>query len=303
MNPSSSRVLKYIFSYELFLVLLACLLAGGALLLRAMDMEALRAMELLPVRVFFIAIAVNRVGGVIHDGIFNRDRLLLSVGIIMVLAGAGVNATMWYRGTVGLGSGEPLEGFEQVSHGIFAGEHAGVDMIVNSISGDVLLNTEESEVEILVEGGRRAVLRSGASKWLSYLDRVKVESVEAAPLFQIRTRQGSNVFSSFVKLGLHPIGTRDYFMVTSFPHRFYVSLTGSEDKPLRLVVTRGKLIIFDDAIALQEPVSVDDVAVRIPEVAGWASITVERYPGRIAMLAGSFMVLAGIGFILWRRYG
>lgn len=303
MIPSSSRTLKYIFSYELFLVMLACLLVGAALLLRAVGMEALRAMELLPVRVFFIAIAVNRAGGLVLDLLYNRGRLLLSAGIIVVLAGMCVNATMWYRGTAGLGAGEQMKGFEQVSRGIFAGELTGSDMIVNSISGDVLFNAEESEVEILVEGGRRAVLRPGASKWLSRLDRVKVESVEAAPLFQVRTRQGSNILSSFVKLDLHPIGTRDYFMVTPLPHRFYLSLTGSGDKPLRLVITRGRLIIFEDAIDLKETVSVDDISVSIPSLTGWASITVERYPGLAAMLAGTVMVVAGIGFILWRRYG
>ncbi len=303
MNPSSSSALKVLFSYELFFVLLACLLAGGALLLRAMDMEVLRAMELLPVKVFFIAIAVNRVGGVIHDGIFNRDRLLLSVGVIMVIAGAGVNSTMWYRGTAGLGSGEPLEGFEQVSHGIFAGQYGGGDIIINSISGDVLMRPEDSEVEIFGKGGARYFLHSGDSQWLGYIYRVRVESVEAAPLFQVRSPGGAEVFSSFVKLRLHPVGERDYFMVNPLPHRFYLSLTGKVDKPLRLVVTRGRLVLIDQGVALGEVVSVDDIEVRIPSVAGWASLTVEKQPGLIAMLAGFLMVLAGSAIVLWRRHG
>ncbi|MCK4911460.1 MAG: hypothetical protein KAR83_07445, partial [Thermodesulfovibrionales bacterium] len=233
----------------------------------------------------------------------NRPRLLLSVGVIMVIAGAGVNSAMWYRGTVGLGSGEPLEGFEQVSHGIFAGEHAGGGIIINSISGDVLMNPEDSEVEIFGEGGARYSLHSGDSQWQRYIYRVRVESVEAAPLFQVRSPQGAEVFSSFVKLRLHPVGERDYFMVTPLPHRFYLSLTADEDKPLRLVVTRGRLVLIDQGVALGEVISLDDIKVRIPSVTGWVRLTVEKQPGRIAMLAGLFMVAAGTAIVLWRRYG
>ncbi len=253
--------------------------------------------DLMPSKIFFVLLFLSRLIGFFTE-IFNKRKIaLVSAGILTVFCGFFLNYAYRFDGTARLGEGEILSGYDSLGKGILAKEK-NIPLVPGKIKGNILRLDKEGMVELYGEKNESAMFKVGQYKKWSSGDRVSVESIEPAPRFLVADKQGKELFSMFVKLKLYPPGNVDYFRVEELPYRFYVRLTGKEDKPFNLRILRGKLIVANKDIATGDEIEVEGLKVLLPEISKWADVRVSNYPGAKVIYAGFALIVIG-GIIMF----
>lgn len=296
------KAIVFLISYEFFA---AAALAGvlwSALAAAVLKLGPWAVMDLVPAKVFLGALLANRLLGLLVEVYKRRRTFLLTVGIISALCGLLLNYAYRFDGTAGPGEGEAFSRFEQVEKGPFGIKPYKGGIGIERISGDPLKLDEEAELKVSFAGDEGPfVLAPGQYRSLSPGLKLGVVSVEAAPRVEITDGLGNVLSSAFVKLKLYPVGSEEYFLMTPLPHRFYLSLTGDEEKPLRLKVLRGKLHLAGKDLALSEKVEFDGFYVSFPEVYRWAVVRVKYSPGDAFIYIGAALAVVGLIIVISRR--
>lgn len=285
------KTIRFIVSLEFFIYLLC----SGALWVLVfayyLKLGLWDAVNLMPSKVFLGILFLNRLIGFISE-IFGKKRMaLISTGILIALIGLFFNYAMRFEGIASLGETEGFSSYERQKKGLFAKPQR-VSITIKNISGNPLRLNEEGKAELSFEGKETVLLSSGQYKKFKGVS-VGLLTIEPAPRVLITDKAGQELYSIFVKLRLYPQGTTDYFTTPALPHRFYVSLTGREDKPFNLKVMRGKIVLSNKDISTAEEVEFEGFMISFQELSKWAEIKIKYYPGNLIILIGLVIGLIG----------
>jgi hypothetical protein len=246
---------------------------------------------LVPVQVFMALLFLNRFSGFFAEVRDKKRTALLSAGIVVALIGIVLNPVFSFDGLVGLGEGESFTEYGRSNKGLL-GEMPELSITVEKIEGMPLDLGKDSAVELRTGENEVITLRPGQSDRLSSVSVVRVLDVGAAPRYIIRKNSGDLLVSGSAMLKLYPKGHQDYFLADILPHRFYLSISGSEDKALHLKILRGKLVLADKDIA-EEQVVFDDLTISFPEIDKWVVLQVQHRPGMWIIYLGLAVALLG----------
>jgi uncharacterized protein YjeT (DUF2065 family) len=223
-----------------------------------------------------ITVKESNKGGLIK----NIGHVLLSAGILVVIAGFILNYAYRFEGIVDLGEGESLIDYDSIEKGPLS-KPTKFAIAVEKIEGDPLKSDKSKKVKVRPS---------------SLLSPLSITKVEPAPRFLITDKNGRELHSAFVKLNLNPPGREDYFRSPAVAHRFYLSLTGKPDKPFNIKIVRGKLIVENKEIAIGEEVEFEGLKISFPEISKRAEIKVSHYPGNKVIIIGIGVIGVGIVF-------
>jgi hypothetical protein len=122
--------------------------------------------------------------------------------------------------------------------------------------------------------------------------------------------------SAFVKLNVFPPGQRDFLTPQSFPYRVYLEIypdaelanggvvnhTMNLTRPLLVTsVYRGHLAVASGALRTGQPLALEGVSIRFPEVGVWGEFSCVRDLGVPLIFAGALMALAGLTLKIFTR--
>lgn len=292
-----TKATGYLASYEFAAAVAACIVLWGGLSVRFLKLGPLDTMGLWPVKIFLALLFLNRLAGFAFESTGKKHSAFLSAGILIVLSGVFYNYFFRFEGNAAVGEGEVLSDYETARKGPL-GRPPKLPLELLYVEGDPFSLDKESKAQFQIDGLNES-LTAGQKIRRSTALEVKVAEIQIAPMFRLFGPAKAEVFSSFVKLKLYPKGRLDYFTVRELPHRFYLSLTGNEEKPFKLKIMRGKLMLADWEIR-DDPVEFEDYGISFHSPLKWAEVEVKYNPGLVVVLAGGFMTALGamIMFIL-----
>lgn len=296
---SSSKTIRFLVSYEFLLSLLATFVLTVAALLFFYKFNFWAILNLVPSKVLIGLIFLNRVFGFLYELKDRKLYALFSMGILIIISGLIFNYAYRFKGIVSLGEGESFADFDLVERGPLS-KPPEFAITVEEIEGDPLKSDKPARVKL--RNGRKLIVLSpgrhvaGFSLLTPHFSLIKVDP---APRFLISDRAGRELHSAFVKLNLLPVGKEDYFRSPAVPHRFYVRLTGNEDKPFNIRICRGKLKITEKDMAVGEEMEFEGLKFSFSSVSKWGEIEISHYPGNKIVFTGIAVIIAGI--IIRRR--
>lgn len=162
-------------------------------------------------------------------------------------------------------------------------------------------------------GGAVRETRIDRPLWLSAATFLRVSGFGYALRYEILDREGRVIESAFVKLNVLPPGQRDSIAPQGLPHRVYVRLVqdpsgrgaaaAARSLDLRnpafaVHAYRGKVDLGERVIKLAEPIPLEELVLRIPEVRYWGEFTLLRDPGAPLVMLAFAIVLAGLALSL-----
>lgn len=294
------RLLVFFISYEFLLSLAASIVIWVGMAMYFLKIEPWDAVNIMPVKILLVLIFINRLLGLIYEGLKGKKTALLSVGLIVVLSGFFVNYLYRFEGVMHLGEGENFTAYENQKKGPFA-RSLDVPLVMERVEAEPFNLEKGAQAQIYdLMNKKNAVFGIGQyRKWNSGIS-VGVIGVDLAPRILIEDRE-QELFSAFFKVNLYPKGSVDFFTLIAPPFRFYLSLTGKHDKPFNLKILSGKLIAIDRDLSLGEKVKIDGLDISLAETAYWTKIHVKYYPGNMIIYLGLMCVLAGIVMIFVSR--
>lgn len=300
------KIIAFLISFEFFSYFLSAYLLLIAVIVYIYKLHVWDALNLMPSRVFIGLVLLNRVSSLFYELRKNKRYALVSTGIIIAVIGLLLNYLYRFEGAAGLGEGEVLQEYNSIEKGPLA-RIPKLHIAVEKIEGDILKFPDSAKITFLNEKEKPVILSPGGSKrWspsnvLFPAPHISVLRVEPAPRFLIRNRKGKELHSAFVKLSLDSMGKEDYFRSPALPHRFYMSLTGKDEKPFHLKITRGKLIIEKREIGISEDVEFEGFTISFPEMSKWVELEVKHYPGNMLALAGIVISMTGVALKIVKR--
>lgn len=291
------RALRFFISYELFFCLAACTALWCSLIIYFFKVGLWDVVDLLPTKIFLVLLFLNRLSGFFSEIYRRRKTALLTVGLLVVLSGFFLNYAYRFEGSVSLGEGERFSGYDRQEKGPLS-KPLEISFAVGKVEGNPLKLDKEAKAEIYNDNIKATLVPGQYKRWSSGI-RVGILGIELAPRVLITDKTGKLLHSTFVKLKLYPQGLQDYFLIGLLPHRFYVTLTGKDDKPFNLKILRGKLIVSNQDIAVGEEVEFDGLKASFPELARWVLINVRYYPGNSTIYIGIAIILIGSIVVLF----
>ncbi len=237
-------------------------------------------MDTVSFRFIVITIFLNRTGAFIY-GLRKGDRTaILSMGIILLIAGTVINYLYRFDGTIHIAEGEPFTGYEFFEKGLLGGERShSVSFREDMAQIDGISLTPLKRKRMDLFRGSSFILRG----------------IHRAPGFII-TSGDNELYSVIVKMDLSN-KRRDYLRTPVLPHRFYLE-GGAEQGIFRIIITRGKLIILDRIIRHGDVVEFEGLKLSFSELLRWADINVRHYPGDLLMYAGIVLSLFSFLFFM-----
>ena len=300
------KIIVFLISFEFFLYVLSAYILLIAGMVSFFKLQLWDAFSLIPSKVFMGLALLNRVSALLYELKKKKRNTLVSIGIIAAVIGLLLNSLYRFEGIAGLGEGENLSGYNSMARGPLAGIPK-LHIAVGAIEGDILKSPELLKVRLLNENEKPITLSPGNSaKWSSLkalfpAPNVSVLHAGPAPRFLIKNYKGKELHSAFVKLSLNPAGREDYFRSPALPHRFYMSMTGRDEKPFHLKIMRGKLIIEKKEIGIGQDVEFEGFTISFPEISKWVELEVKHYPGNMVALAGFVIGMVGVALKIVKR--
>lgn len=278
-------------SYRFFSVLLAAAVLCGLFIMHFFKLPFWELLDLVPSKVFLVLLFLNRLSGFFSE-ISRRNRSwLLSAGIIVFLCGLFLNYAYRFEGLMSIGKGEKAFRYEYIEKGPLSRPKE-YPLFMGKIVGT---SDKDMKAELYYkENAKPLILSQGSYSRISWNTKIGVLRIDTAPAVEVKDKAGRDSFNSFVKLKLHPIGVQDYFSFETIVYRYYVKMTGKEDKPFNLMVMRGKLVLVNKDIAEKEEVEFEGLKFSFPEIVNWAEINVRYDPGEMFMYAGAIIIAFGI---------
>jgi hypothetical protein len=293
---SSIRTLRRDSYRQVILCLLVSLVAISLLFIFLSDLTVLAFLKLIPTKIFLLLLFLASALHLIRGGAENRDFLLLT-GIALALAGVLLDYGYSFTGVAVLGPGDEFvgTGYDRVETG-FSGRYPKVRLKVEEIRG----GTPGIAVVRSDDGGRRELRSlipgaSGRSLRQLFSARISALRTGVAPRFVIASRSGKLLDSAYVTAGKDNGEGSNYFRNPGLPHRIYFRVPDDIQKPISVMVTRGKLTIRDwKELRKDEKLEFEGFEVYFTDVVRWVEIEVSSCPGHPVILTGCFMILIGV---------
>lgn len=187
-----------------------------------------------------------------------------------------------------------------------------VEEIVPEFWRDQLLFTSLS-ARMRMPGGGQRTTRINWPQWLGFGTFLRLSGFGYAVRYELLGREGEVLESSFAKLNVFPPGQRDSIALRDFPHRVYLEVfpdfveqngvPGTRSFALTnpafaVQVYRGKVDLGARLLKLSEPMPVEDLVLRIPEIRYWGEFALLRDDGAPFVMLGFALALAGLALKL-----
>jgi hypothetical protein len=294
MNSFFKRLVFFV-SYEFFFYLAASMALWYAAIGFLFKLGPWDAMGLLPSKIMFGLLFLNRLFGFFVEAFNKRKSALITAGIIMALCGVFIDYLYRFEGVAELGEGESFTSYKRQEAGPLGKTHH-VSLALGGVDGRSFKSGRNAKAEVYISENEFFPVVVGRSKRLSPGLSIKLSGVDLAPKFIIKDKEGMEVFSAFIKMRLYKKDSNNYFMISSLPHRFYINLTGKEDKPFGIRALRSKIIVAKSEMAQGEQMEVEGFKVSIPEFAMWSEIQVKYSPGDWIIVLG--LLICAIGAVV-----
>jgi hypothetical protein len=246
-----------------------------------------------------------------HSLLFHASFFVVMVGILLSL-GSRQESKLW------VAAGETFNGADEQFLGR-GGPAAPDAFTVLSITPefwrDQLLFTKLEAVLDL--GGERKTTRINRPLWLAPASFLRLSGFGLAPRYEIVDAQGRVLESAFAKLNVFPPGQRDFLLPEGYPYRVYLEVYPDADitpegvinrtnrlaRPVLVAsVHRGHLAIASAPLRPGEPLELEGVSIRFPEIRYWGELTFVRDLGVPVIFAGALIGLAGLVLKLCTRH-
>lgn len=164
--------------------------------------------------------------------------------------------------------------------------------------------------------GAKKTTRINRPLWISPATFLRLSGFGFAPRYEIVDAQGRVLETAFAKLNVFPPGQRDFLVPERFPYRVYLEVypdaelakdgvsnrTMNLTRPLLVAsVYRGHLAIASRPLRLGEPLELEGVSIRFPEVGLWGEFSCVRDLGVPLIFAGMLMAMTGLTVTLLAR--
>ena len=165
------------------------------------------------------------------------------------------------------------------------------------------------EADLEFPDGSHDTTRINRPLWLGAATFLRLSGFGYAPRYELVDRHGRIIDSAFVKLNVFPPGTRDYFKLPDYPHRFYIEVypdyTGGDGAPstrsfdlvepgIALKVYRGRLDLGGSVLRPDDGYSFEGLTLRFPEIRYWGEFSIVEDRGAPILFAGYFFGLVGL---------
>ncbi|GFE57399.1 hypothetical protein [Geobacter sp. AOG1] len=302
---SSIKLLRQASSWQVISYLLLSLLLVFLPVTAATGLSAADFLGLLPTKIFVLLLFLASLMRLIR-ACGDRSGVLFPLGFSVVFLGLLINYAFSFTGITTLGPGEEFAGtgYERTETGIW-GWHPKLRFKVEKIEGG---NPATAVLKLTTRGKQEVLPLAAGSFGGRYLQnlfsyRIRALKTGIAPQFVIASQSGTVLDSTLVKAGSAESGNAEYFRSPALPHRMYFKVANDVDKPIALMITRGKLTIQDwKTLKQDEKLEFEGFVVYFSEVVKWVEIEVSSFPGNPVIFAGALIILvAGVSMLLGRK--
>ena len=135
---------------------------------------------------------------------------------------------------------------------------------------------------------------------------VNISGFGYAPVYQLKNDDGKIVSQSRVILNIFAPGSKDFFFIEGYPHKFevkfhpdYYEKDGApasksmdiNNPAYELKIFRGSQIIFNGILKPNEWASFDDLAISFPNITRWGDFRVVKNPGNSLVWIGLILMI------------
>lgn len=245
-----------------------------------------------------------------HSLLFHASFFVVMLGLLLSI-GSRSESKLW------VAAGETFAGADEqfLSRGAgFAPPAFTAVSITPEFWRDQLLFTK-LEAVLDFEGEQR-LTRINRPLWFAPASFLRLSGFGLAPRYEIVDTQGRVLESAFTKLNVFPPGQRDFLLPEQYPYRVYLEIypdaewtqdgvvnrTNQLREPLLVAnVYRGHLAIASAPLRLREPLELEGVSIRFPEIRVWGELTYVRDLGVPVLFLGALLGLVGLVLKLWSR--
>lgn len=132
--------------------------------------------------------------------------------------------------------------------------------------------------------------------------RLSMEGFGYSPRYELISRDGGLLDSSFVYLRLFPPGSEDSFRLLS-PLTYYLRYfpEGEHGPYFKVRVARNKSLVYSGEVPLGGAFRYENASMALPEVRRWTTLSVSSYPGRPLVIMGALGMLLSLVYIAYHH--
>lgn len=158
------------------------------------------------------------------------------------------------------------------------------------------------EADLGWEDGSRSLTRINHPVPVGAASFLRLSGFGYAPRYELVSREGAILDTAWVKMNLFPPGSRDWFRVEDYPHRFYLSVVPDpidsslnlKEPRIDLEIYRGQTSLGQASLDLGQGYEFEGLVMRIAEIRYWGEFSLVRDPGAIPIFLGFAIGLIGL---------